>query len=352
LGHKEEIRQKQRGRGMDPNYSFVVPVYNEEENLHELYRRIVSVMNRMEGTSELILINDGSRDGSLQFIRGLHQQDQRVCYLSLARNFGHQIAVTAGLNFARGQAVVVMDADLQDPPELVLEMVKVWRQGYEIVYAQRTHRHGETLFKRLCASLFYRFLNRLSDVEIPHDTGDFCLMDHRVVALLNKMPERHRFIRGLRSWVGFRQTFVRFEREGRFAGKPKYTFRKSLMLAMNGIVSFSRVPLRLFTLLGLLAAGVAILMMLLVLYWRIFVPHSPLIGFASIATIVFFLGAVQLVGIGVLGEYVGRIFEEIKGRPLYTLEEVGGFLNQPLSRLPSRREFATSFDPQPERKDD
>ncbi len=312
-------------------YSLIVPVYNEEKTLPELYRRIKGVIEQLDGQTELILVNDGSRDRSLQIIRELHQKDARVSYLSLARNFGHQIAVTAGLNFARGQVIVIMDADLQDPPELILEMVEKWRQGYQVVYAQRTQRRKEGWFKRFTAYLFYRLLKRLADVDIPTDTGDFCLMDRQVVDVLNSMPERNRYIRGLRSWVGFQQTSVLFERDPRFAGEVKYTFSKSFALAINGLVSFSKVPLRLSTYVGLLSAVVAILMAVLVLYWRLVVPHSPLTNFTIILMAIFFLGAVQLVSIGILGEYIGRIYEEVKGRPLYTLGEVGGF-----TRFPSK----------------
>src|SRR6476661_6090290 len=214
-----------------PKYSLVIPIYNEEENLAELYRRISAVMERMDGPVELILINDGSRDRSLELLRELHEKDSRICYLSFARNFGHQIAVTAGLNFSRGQVVVIMDGDLQDPPELIIDMVEQWRQGYQVVYAQRTQRRQEGWFKRLPAYMYYRILRHLADVDIPIDTGDFCLMDRCVVDVLNAMPERNRYIRGLRAWIGFKQTAVKFERDPRFAGDVKYTFSKSFVLA-------------------------------------------------------------------------------------------------------------------------
>lgn len=308
-----------------PKYSLIVPIYNEEETLPELYRRLNAVMERLDGSVELILVNDGSRDRSLNLMRDLHRRDSRVCYLSLARNFGHQTAVTAGLNFSRGQVVIVLDADLQDPPELLPDLVEKWRQGYQVVYAQRTKRKQEGWFKRFTAYAFYRLLKRLADVDIPSDTGDFCLMDRQVVDLLNAMPERNRYIRGLRAWIGFRQTSVLFERDPRFAGDVKYTFRKSFSLALNSLVSFSRVPLRFSTYLGLLAAFLALLMAILVLYWRLYQANSPLTGFATIAIAVFFFGSVQLICIGILGEYIGRIYEEVKGRPLYTIAEVAGF---------------------------
>jgi dolichol-phosphate mannosyltransferase len=308
-----------------PSYSLIIPIYNEEDNIAELYRRVMEVVETLPGASELLFVNDGSRDRSLFLIRELQQQDERICYLSLARNFGHQIAVTAGLNFARGKAVIILDADLQDPPELIPELIEQWQQGYQVVYAQRTKRKKEGWFKRLTAYVFYRLLQQLADVNIPTDTGDFCLMDRQVVDLLNSMPEQNRYIRGLRSWVGFRQTAIKFERDPRFAGEVKYTFRKSFTLAINSLVSFSKVPLRLSTYLGLLSALLALLMACLVLYWRLYQPHSPVTGLATIMIAILFLGSVQLVCIGILGEYIGRIYEEVKGRPLYTLAEVAGF---------------------------
>lgn len=310
---------------MMPKYSLIVPIYNEQENLPELYGRVAALMDQLDGPAELLLVNDGSRDRSLPIIRSLRDRDPRVCYLSFARNFGHQTAVTVGLHFARGQAIAIMDADLQDPPELILDMIQLWRQDYQVIYAQRIARKQEHWFKRLMAYGFYRILRHLSDIDIPTDTGDFCLLDRQVVDALNAMPERNRYIRGLRSWVGFRQTALPFSRDPRFAGEVKYTFLKSLSLAIDGIMSFSKVPLRLATYLGLFAALVALISILLVLYWRFLEPGSPLTGMATLTALVFFLGAVQLVCIGILGEYVGRIYEEVKGRPIYTLAEVAGF---------------------------
>ncbi|ARI79922.1 glycosyltransferase family 2 protein [Microcystis sp. LEGE 00066] len=307
-----------------PKYSLIIPIYNEEETIRELYRRVSDVMDSLDDSVELILINDGSRDRSLNLMRELQERDARVCYISFARNFGHQAAVTAGLNFARGQVIVVLDADLQDPPELIPKMIESWQAGYHVVYAQRTKRKKESWFKRLTAYVFYRLLRRLADVDIPADTGDFCLMDRQVVDVLNSMPERNRYIRGLRAWIGFRQTAVKFERDPRFAGEVKYTFKKSLALAINSLVSFSKIPLRISTYLGLFSALIALLMALLVLYWRLQQPDSPVTGLATILIAVFFLGSVQLISIGILGEYVGRIYEEVKGRPAYTIAEIAG----------------------------
>jgi len=308
-----------------PICSLVIPIYNEEENIAEMYHRLINVTAQLDGEVEFILIDDGSRDRSLSMIRELHHHDRRVRYLSFARNFGHQIAVTAGLNFVQGKSIIVMDADLQDPPELILTMIEKWQQGYQVVYAQRLSRKKESWLKRFTAYAFYRILQQLANVDIPADTGDFCLMDRQVVDILNAMPERNRYIRGLRAWIGFRQTAVHFERNPRFAGKVKYTFGKSWTLAVDGIISFSTVPLRLATYIGLLSAGVALFMILLVLYWRLFDPVSPLIGFTLITIAMLFLGSVQLLCIGILGEYIGRIYEEVKGRPIYTLKETGGF---------------------------
>jgi polyisoprenyl-phosphate glycosyltransferase len=310
---------------MSVNYSLIVPIFNEAENLTALYERVAAVMAQLPGVSELLLVDDGSRDASLDMMRQLQQQDERVVYLSLARNFGHQVAVTAGLNFARGDVIVILDADLQDPPELIPQMLELWQQGYQVVYAQRTRRQKESILKRWTAFWFYRIINRLADIELPKDSGDFCLMDRCVVDLLNTMPERNRYIRGLRAWVGFKQTAISFERPPRFAGDVKYTFTKSLQLAINSIISFSRVPLRLATYVGLFSAGLSLVMVILVVYWRFFEPGSRLTGYGLIAGAIFFLGAIQLICIGILGEYIGQIFEEVKGRPLYTLKEVCGF---------------------------
>lgn len=307
-----------------PRYSFVIPVYNEEATLLELYHRLRHQIDELEGASELILVDDGSRDRTLMILRQLQRQDPHLCYLSLGRNFGHQVALTAGLCYARGKAVIVLDGDLQDPPELIPSLIQYWQQGYQVVYAQRQSRQREGWLKRGYAYLFYRILHRLADIEIPTDTGDFCLMDRQVVDFLNAMPERNRYLRGLRAWVGFRQIAVPFHRNPRFAGEVKYTFRKSLRLAVNGIVSFSVVPLRLSTYVGLGSAGLALAMMLLVVYWRLFEPSTQLIGYTAITVAILFLGAVQLVCIGILGEYIGRIYEEVKGRPLFTIKEVGG----------------------------
>ena len=309
---------------MKKKVSLIIPVYNEEKSLYELYRRLDSVMNQIEEDTECIFINDGSKDSSLSILRKIHKKDTRIRYISLARNFGHQIAVTAGLNFSQGDSVIILDGDLQDPPELILDMLKKWKESYQVVYAQRTKRKKENWFKRLSAFLYYRVLKNFADIDIPTDTGDFCLMDRTVVDVLNEMPERNRYVRGLRAWIGFRQTAIPFEREARFAGEVKYTFFKSLSLALNGLVSFSRLPLRLSTYIGILSALLSVFMIFWVLYFRISNPNSSFSGYAIIMIVVFFFGAVQLVSVGILGEYIGRIYEEVKNRPLYIISEIVG----------------------------
>jgi polyisoprenyl-phosphate glycosyltransferase len=314
---------------MKPLFSFILPVFNEEATLTETYRRLARVIEELKAEVEIILIDDGSRDRSLELMRDLRQHDSRVRYISLARNFGHQAAVTAGLRFAEGEAVVVLDADLQDPPALIPALVGKWREGYHVVYAQRTARQRESAAKKLFAYFFYRVLRLLTNVDMPADTGDFCLMDRKVVNVLNAMPERGRYLRGLRAWIGFRQTAVPFEREPRFAGERKYTFRKSFNLAITGIVSFSPVPLRIATYLGLTVAGFALLMILVVIYWRLFRPAAPLIGYTIITAAILFLAAVQLLCLGILGEYLGRVYDEVKGRPIFTFKEVAGITVAP-----------------------
>lgn len=309
---------------MKPVFSFILPIFNEQETIPETYRRLARVMDGLEGQCEVVLVDDGSNDNSLEMMRDLHQRDPRARYVSLARNFGHQIAVTAGLAFARGDAVIVLDADLQDPPELIPTMIDKWRAGYHVVYARHISRQRESVTKKVFAYVFYRFLRLLTNEDIPADTGDFCLMDRKVVDVLNSLPERGRYLRGLRAWIGFRQTAVPFEREPRFAGSVKYTFRKSFSLAVTGVVSFSRVPLRVATYLGLIVALFALVMIGVVIYWRLVSPATPLIGYTIITAVILFLAAVQLLCLGIIGEYLGRVYEEVKGRPIFTLKEVSG----------------------------
>ena len=299
-----------------PVVSIVAPIYNEIENLPELYRRVVEVMGMGEDTWELVLIDDGSTDGSTEKILDLHKTDPRVRPVIFARNFGHQLAVTAGLDYSRGQAVVIMDADLQDPPEVVLDMINKWREGFEVVYAVRTEREGETWFKEFTASLFYRLIYRITDVDIPLDTGDFRLLDRAVVEVIRQMRERHRFLRGMSVWVGFRQTGVPYRREARFAGATKYPLRKMAKFATDAITSFSYFPLQMAAYVGFVAATVSILAIPLVIILRL-TGIQAFIGQATTLIAVLFFGGVQLISLGILGEYIGRLYDEAKGRPLY-----------------------------------
>jgi dolichol-phosphate mannosyltransferase len=277
-------------------------------------------MNSTGEPWELILVDDGSTDGSTDMIRELGKKDKHVRPVIFARNFGHQIAITAGWDYARGDAVVIIDADLQDPPELILEMAKKWKEGYEVVYAVRAEREGESWFKLWTASLFYRIIYRITDVKIPLDTGDFRLMDRRVVNVLKKMRERHRFPRGMSSWVGFKQIGVDYKRAARAAGETKYPFRKMFRLALNAITSFSYFPLQVATFFGFASAGFAILAIIPVAYLRI-TGSQAFFGQATTLIAVLFLGGVQLICVGILGEYIGRLYDEAKDRPLYIVRE-------------------------------
>lgn len=305
---------------MKITYSIVAPIYNELENLPELYRRVKEVMDSTGETWELVLVDDGSRDGSTDAICELAKKDKRIRPVIFARNFGHQIAITAGWDYARGDAVVIIDADLQDPPELIIEMAKKWKQGYEVVYAVRAEREGESWFKLWTASLFYRLIYRITEVKIPLDTGDFRLMDRKVVKVLKQMRERHRFPRGMSAWVGFKQIGVDYKRVARVAGETKYPFRKMFRLAINAITSFSYFPLQVATFFGFASAGIAILAIIPVAYLRI-TGSQAFFGQATTLIAVLFLGGVQLICVGILGEYIGRLYDEAKGRPLYIVRE-------------------------------
>jgi polyisoprenyl-phosphate glycosyltransferase len=302
--------------------SVVVPAYNEAENLPELYRQLTEVLSDLPLRIELLIIDDASTDGTLDWLREKSQADHRVRFISFSRNFGHQAAVTAGLQHATGDVVVIMDADLQDPPQAIPEMIQEWLSGAQIVTGHRVQRDVDPLSKRLFAWLYYRVLTRLAETRIPVDAGDFCLMDRVVVNALNSLPERNRYTRGLRAWLGFKHAQVAFVRQERFHGEPKYNFFKSLTLAVNGLVSFSLSPLRLATYLGLGMGTFALLMMILVLYWRFF-TNAPLTGYAIIITSFLLICSVQLVIFGIMGEYIGRIYDEVKARPQYVVKEVG-----------------------------
>lgn len=308
-----------------PTFSIIAPVYNEAGSLHELHARVSEIMATTGEPWELLLIDDGSTDRSPEVIRTLYETDpEHVRAVQFARNFGHGIAVTAGMDYTRGDAVILMDADLQDPPETILRLIEKWREGFEVVYAVRAQREGETWFKRTTAALFYRVLSWITDVPIPLDTGDFRLMDRRVVDAVGRMRERHRFVRGMVSWVGFRQTGIEYERHERFAGETKYTLRKMIRLAWDGITSFSYLPLQLATYLGFTIAVLSALGILLVIYLRAFTGSEPLKGQATTLVMVLFLGSVQLISLGIVGEYLGRIYNEVKERPLYIVRQTLG----------------------------
>ncbi len=304
--------------------SVVVPVFNEEDGIDAFHERTTRVLGALDGmTWELLYVDDGSRDGSYERLSALAAGDGRVQVLRFSRNFGHQIAITAGVDHARGDCVVVIDSDLQDPPEVITEMVAQWRNGYDVVYGVRADREGETAMKLMTASAFYRILGRLTNIQIPANVGDFRLVSRRVVDQLKLLREKDRFVRGLVSWVGFRQTGVAYHREARFAGETKYPFSKMFKFAFDGITSFSTAPLRLATWLGLLAAVLAVIYLL-----SVFVQKAlgrTVEGWATIMVAMLFLGSVQLIVLGILGEYLGRIFNEVKPRPMYVVaEHLGG----------------------------
>jgi dolichol-phosphate mannosyltransferase len=287
---------------------------------------------------ELILVDDGSRDDSAQVIADLHANDPRVKGISFSRNFGFQVAVTAGLDHAQGDAVILTDADLQDPPEVFPRMIAKWRQGYDVVYGTRASREGETWFKLVTAKLFYRLIYRITDIDIPLDTGDFRLMDRRVVEAIREMPERNRFLRGMVPWVGFRQTGVTYERQARYAGESKYSSVKQMLpFALDAITGFSYVPLQLATYLGFGLAGLSGLAIFLVIALRLFGPSDPLLGQATTLVTVLFLGGVQLISLGIIGEYLGRIYDEVKGRPLYLTDRSWGFSEEQEKRMSAHR---------------
>ena len=305
---------------MKITYSIIAPIYNEIDNLPELYRRVKEVMDSSGEPWELILVDDGSTDGSTDGIRELAEKDKAVRPVIFARNFGHQVAITAGWDYARGDAIVIIDADLQDPPEVILELAKKWKEGYEVVYAVRGEREGESWFKLWTASIFYRIIYRITDVKIPVDTGDFRLMDRKVVNVLKQMKERHRFPRGMSAWVGFKQIGVTYKRAARVAGVTKYPLRKMLKLALNAITGFSYFPLQVATFFGFFSAGVSILAIPVVAVLRLAGSHF-FEGQTTTLISVLFLGGVQLISLGILGEYVGRLYDEAKGRPLYIVRD-------------------------------
>ncbi len=317
--------------------SVVVPVYNEEEVIPELYERLKKAATQVSANHELLFVNDGSGDASLMKLQELSQRDSRVFYINFSRNFGHQIAVTAGLDRCRGKAVVIIDGDLQDPPELIPELHKKHLEGYEVVYARRAERDGESTFKKITAKLFYRILRRLTSFDIPLDTGDFRLIDQKVVHYLRQMPEQNKFLRGQIAWLGFRQSEVLFSREKRKYGKTGYSFSKMLRFAMDGITSFSDKPLQLVTRLGFTISFLSLLIILYAFYSH-FILDKTITGWTSLIISSMFIGGVQLISIGIIGEYIGRINQNSRNRPLYIIDktnlekEVNTDTKQSLSR--------------------
>jgi dolichol-phosphate mannosyltransferase len=310
-----------------PRYSFVLPVFDEEDTLPELYRRLSAVADGLDGESEMVFVDDGSRDATAALLLDLHGRDPRVKVLRLTRNFGHQLALTAGLDAAAGDAIIVMDADLQDPPELVPELVERWREGNEIVYAVRRDRTVEPWWRRSTIAFAYRVLNRMSDIEIPVDAGDFRLVDRRALDAFKALRESNRYVRGMFSWVGFKQVGVPYTRDPRYGGKTKYPLRKLIRLGSDGLMSFSDAPLRLSLILGFVVSAGALLLGVTSIVLRIAgIGYVP--GWSSIVAVVSLLGGVQLIVVGMLGLYVGRIYDEVKGRPLYLVRDAYGLAGE------------------------
>jgi glycosyltransferase involved in cell wall biosynthesis len=303
-----------------PTFSIIAPIYNEIDNISALYERVCKVMDQTGEPWEFVMIDDGSSDGSTQSIMDLGKKDKKIVPVIFARNFGHQIAVTAGLDHSQGEAVIIIDADLQDPPEVILDLIGKWREGYEVVYAVRSKREGESWFKIFTAAAFYRLIQRITDVNLPMDTGDFRLLDRKVVEVMNQMRERHRFLRGMSVWVGFNQIGVEYERAERLAGETKYHLKNMFKLASDAITGFSYFPLQLATYLGFISAGIGIIAIPVILVLRL---AGSLLFWGQTTTLVavLFLGGIQLISIGMLGEYIGRLYDEAKGRPLYIVRK-------------------------------
>jgi glycosyltransferase involved in cell wall biosynthesis len=296
--------------------SIIIPIFNEEGNIHMLFDRLSKVVSNLGIGSELIFVNDGSKDRSMELIHEIASRNSNVKYIDFARNFGHQVAVTAGLDHCSGDAVVIIDADLQDPPELIEDMFKKWKEGFEVVYAKRKSRDGESQMKKITAKVFYRMLQKITSINIPVDTGDFRLIDRKIVDVLKRMPEQQKFLRGQISWIGFRQTYVEYDRDARYSGKTGYTFKKMTRFAVDGITSFSNLPLKFATFAGFIVSGIAFIMILYALYSR-FISKDYVPGWTSLMLAVLFIGGVQLICIGIIGEYISRMSSNVRNRPLY-----------------------------------
>jgi len=322
-----------------PVISVVAPAFNEAANLPLFCQRTTAVLEQLGDPWEIILVDDGSADDTRAIIRALHERDPRVKGLSFSKNFSHQIAITAGLDYARGDAVLIIDSDLQDPPEVIPDLIAKWREGYQVVYAQREAREGETWFKKFTASLFYRLIRKISSVDIPVDTGDFRLLDRRAADALRGVREHHRFMRGLAVWIGFKSAAVLYRRAARHAGETQYPLRKMVKLAIDGITNFSYLPLQLASYFGFVVAGISLIAIVAVIILRLFVGRE-LTGQATTLVTVLFIGGIQLICLGVIGEYLGRIYDEVKQRPLYLVAETIG-LDSP-TPSPTAAQHATS----------
>lgn len=304
--------------------SIIIPIYNEEATIPELYRRIDNTLKALKFDFEMIFINDGSKDSSLNLLENLRKKDDRVKILSFSRNFGHQIAISAGIDYANGNAAIIMDGDLQDPPELIPKMLEKHKKGYEIVYAKRKTRQ-DTFFKKITASMFYQLINILSDTKIPQEVGDFRLMDRKALDSLKQLKEKSRFIRGLTSWIGFKHTIIEFERDKRFAGQTNYPLNKMIKLAIDSITGFSYKPLKIATYIGFGAAMIGFLGGVYAIILKILEPNSTVLGWTTIVIAIFFMGGIQLMILGIIGEYIGRIYTETQNRPLYIIDKEIGF---------------------------
>ena len=307
--------------------SVIIPFYNEEKNIDYLFQRLIKVLDKLKTPYEIICVNDGSRDDTLNCLVQYHQTQPQIKVINLSRNFGKEIALTAGIDYANGEAIIPLDADLQDPPELIEQLVAKWREGYDVVYATRNSRQGESWLKRFTANAFYKVIGKMSRISLPHNTGDFRLLDRKVVETLKQMPERTRFMKGLFAWVGFKQTSVLFDRQPRFQGKTTWNYWKLWNFALDGITSFSLIPLKVWSYLGFSVSSIS-------LFYASFLIIRTLIlgidvpGYASLMVAVLFLGGIQLITLGIIGEYLGRVYEEVKGRPLYVIRECYGFEQQ------------------------
>lgn len=305
-------------------YSLVVPLYNEELVINESYKRLKEIMDSCKESYEIIFINDGSKDNTEKLATEICKKDSNIKLINFSRNFGHQSAITAGMELSTGSAVIIIDADLQDPPEIILQMIEKWKEGYDVVYGKRIQRHGETFFKKFTSKIYYRTLNKLTNMDIPKDTGDFRLIDRKVCNVLNSLPEKNRYVRGLISWLGFKQIGVDFIRNERFAGNTKYSISKMIKLAIDGITSFSYKPLKIASIIGMFTSIMGFIYLLVILFQKIF-TNTTLQGWTSIIAINIIFDGIILLVLGIIGEYIGRIYDEAKGRPIYIIKDCLGF---------------------------